>query len=96
MSNSLPAEQCCDKLCHKFKLSPACEEPPFPSFASFASAWHRQADAKAPVKPGFAVLASPGAADEGRYVCTKCSLLLPQLTGVYRLDYGVVKGRCMS
>lgn len=65
MRNSLPAQQCCDKLCHKLKLSPACEEPPFPICASFASAWHRQADATAPVKPHCAVLAPPGAADEG-------------------------------
>lgn len=79
MRNSLPAQHCCDKLCHKFKLSPACEEPPYPSCASFASDRHRQADAKAPAKPGFAVLASPGAADEGMFaqnaLCYSLSIL---------------------
>lgn len=79
MRNPLPAQQCCGKLCHKFKLSPACEEPPFPSCASFASAWHRQADAKAPVKPHFAVLASPGAADKDMFaqnaLCYSLSVL---------------------
>lgn len=83
MRNSLPAQQCCDKLCHKLKLSPACEEPPLPSCASFASAWHRQANATAPVKPHWAGLASPGAAGEGvlaqNALCHSLSLL--QCTG---------------